>query len=137
MPTCAIVSQRSFVSIDIVLDADWEDPMPTLTQGGEPLDLTGKILELFVRPVYDYATLIVMLSSEDDPAFSSIRIDDAAAGLATIYMPRNELIAAVPSGIWDHFLILKEPAGGGDADGFLITELWRGQLLVRPGRVTL
>lgn len=115
---------------EITRTADWEDGLPPIIVGNEAVDLTGKILELYIRPTYDHSVLLAKLSSFGE---QGIVIDDAPGGLASFRLPRSELRELIPAGTWDQWLLLKEPVD--DEDGFAIREVWRGQLIVRDGKV--
>ncbi|MEF2551982.1 hypothetical protein VQ042_11525 [Aurantimonas sp. A2-1-M11] len=115
---------------EIVQDEDWLDPLPRFLEGDEPSDLTDVTIEIFIRPVYDHSVLIKKLSTED----GTIVIDDAAGGLASIYVERETVISDIPIGKWDHFCVQSEPFGT-LAGGFLRRERFRGPLIVHPGRV--
>lgn len=134
MTTVAIDGPATTVTIEILRDEDWRDLVPQLLDrndgtGAEiPLDLTGVTLELYIRPIYDSGVLIKKLWSPD----GGILIDDASQGLATFYLERPTVIAELPIGTWQQFLLVKEPSD--DLDGFAYRELWRGPLIVHPGR---
>ena len=95
---------------------------------GTVFDLTGKVLTIYFAPSYDYATAFKVLTST--PA-SGILIDDAAAGLASIHVPRTDVRDDIPTGRWVNWLNLSW------TDGLLgpVTRTWaRGPLLVLPAR---
>lgn len=118
----------------ISLGEDWMDPLPRILEGDEPLDLTSKTIEIFVRPVFDHLVLIRRLSTED----GSIVIDRALEGLASIRASRESLLSgpgAIPVGEWDHFCILSQPYQNAPSM-VLRRELYRGRLVVSPARVS-
>jgi len=121
----------TIVQVDIVLDADWRDPLPTIVEAdGVPLDLTDYELQWYVRPTYDYDGEFIMLSTVavggDGPY---IVIDDAAEGLASMDVPRADLQGMFVAGDWQHFLVLKDASSQ-------YWELARGPFRVHPGLTT-
>ena len=115
----------TIVRIDIAHDEDWFDPCPALLdEEAKPIDLTGKTLSLFIRPVYDHTVLIKKLSSG---AEGGIQIDSAPNGYFTITLPQAQ-VAQIPIGVWDQFLVLSQTAEPKER------EVWRGQLVVSTGR---
>jgi hypothetical protein len=105
---------------------DWDDPIPQIMNGAEPLPLTNCDIELFVRPVLDHSTLIALVSV----ANGKIKITDAAEGLAEFDV-RQADVESYPVGEWEFFLRLKIPDPG-PAEWF-IKELCRGPFIVLPG----
>lgn len=128
MPSVIVQPPYTQATIEIVHDADWDDPMPAILENGAPLNLTGKQLDLWIRPVYDHSVLLRRLSSAASLG-GEIRFDNAAAGLASIYVPRVTVRTELPIGEWDHFLVLQEVSG----DTFY-REVFRGRLKVWPGK---
>ena len=122
---------------EIAVSQDWFDPLPRFLEGGEPLNLTGKTIEIFIRPTYDHSILIMKLTT----ANQSIVIDDAPGGLASIRVSREVVAATLPllpngeAATYDHFCVLTEPFANSPT-GFLRRELFRGPMVVRPGRTT-
>lgn len=115
----------TIVKIDVERDADWYDPVPQLLdEEGEPVDLTGKTLSLFVRPVYDHSVLIKKLSNG---AEGGVQIENAALGYFTIFLPQAQ-VNELPIGVWDQFLVLSQSEAPQER------EVWRGQMIVHPGR---
>lgn len=108
---------------DVARDCDWADPFPYLTDGMDPLDLTGKTLNLIVRPSFDHTTELLEISSNQ----GGISIDNAVMGLASIYVAQGTIEIALPIGEWVHFARLIE--------GSLVRELWRGPFVVHAGRI--
>ena len=121
---------HTIVQFDIVRDADWNDALPPLKTGGAAMDLTGMALEMHIRPTDDHSVLLARLVSE---GAGGIIIDDAANGLATIYVERPDVIDLFPVGEWQQFMLLREPTG--DQDGFAYREIWRGPLIVHAGKI--
>ncbi len=120
------------VALTIRLDEDWCDSFPPLPAiDGGAIDLTDKVLQLYVRPAFDDPALLAIWLSNADDSDEGIMIDDATAGLASIRVSRASLVAAIPlpprGRSWAHFLVMR------DADRF--TEVWRGPLYVLPGRI--
>ncbi|MBN8994340.1 MAG: hypothetical protein J0H94_03875 [Rhizobiales bacterium] len=128
---------QTLVAMAVLQDEDWLDPLPQFLDrddetGAEvPLDLTGMTLELYVRPTFDHPTIVKKLSTAD----GSIVFDDASLGLTSIHVERPDVIADLPIGSWQQFLLAKEPSDG--LDGFAYRELWRGPLIVYGGRTEL
>ncbi|MBN8994341.1 MAG: hypothetical protein J0H94_03880 [Rhizobiales bacterium] len=120
------------VTLEIVADADWTDSLPPLLLDGAPLDLADRILELYIRPTYDHTVLLKKLTSLGS---AGIVVDDAAGGLASIYVERPVIVSDLPVGRWMQFLVLREPVDDpDDIDSFSFREIWRGALVVHPGR---
>lgn len=95
-----------------------------MDEEAKPVDLTGKTLSLFIRPVYDHSVLIKKLSSGVE---GGIQIDSAPNGYFTIILPQAQ-VSQIPIGVWDQFLVLSQ------AEEPREREVWRGQLVVSPGR---
>ena len=123
-------SQAAFVVAEcqIPQNEDWVDDLPILYDGDRPSDLTGKRVELYIRPVYDHAVLIKFLSTDN----GGLIIDDAKEGMVSVYVPQAA-VAAMPLGTWDHFVIEVEsdPVSGIERR----TERFRGPLTIHPGRL--
>lgn len=121
----------TILEVDVVWDADWRDPLPTIIEAdGVPLDLTTYTLQWFFRPTYDYDGEFIMLSTVavgGEGPF--IVIDDAAAGLASMAVGRTELQGMFAVGAWQHFLLLKDNTSK-------YWELGRGPFNVHPGLTT-
>lgn len=131
-PPCIgiITPPFTIAQVDIVWDADWRDPLPTIIESdGLPLDLTGKHLEWWFRPAYDFSGEFIMIS---DVAIGGlgpfIVFDDAVNGLASVFMPRNAVQAYFVVGAWTHFLTLVQSTS--------YWELARGPFNVHPGLTT-
>jgi hypothetical protein len=112
----------NLLDIDISQDADWNDPFQILENDDTPLNLAGLTLELYIRPRFAHDTLLKKLSSAGS---AGIVIDDASQGFAYFFLDRAVVLADLPIGEWQQFLVLTE--------GSTQTELWRGQLRVHPG----
>jgi hypothetical protein len=112
----------NLLDIAISQDADWNDPFQILESDDTPLDLTGVLLELYIRPRFAHSTLFKKLSSEMG---AGIIIDGAEDGLAHFFLDRAIVLADLPIGEWEQFLVLTE--------GSLQTEIWRGTMRVYPG----
>jgi hypothetical protein len=112
----------NLLDIDISQDADWNDPFQIVEMTDVPLDLTGAILELYIRPRFAHDTLLKKLSSVGS---GGIVIDDASLGMAYFFVDRSIVLADLPIGEWQQFFVMTQ--------GTLQTELWRGQLRVHPG----
>ncbi|MGB3486685.1 MAG: hypothetical protein WBA37_11825 [Xanthobacteraceae bacterium] len=123
----------NYCEIQIVRDADWIDSvvLQQLNADGTKgdLDFSGiSRFDLYIRPVYDHTQLIKLLSS--DPSISGeILFSPIVPGRITFYVTRNVIIANLPIGKWNHFLVAAY------ADG-TTREFWRGDLLVHPGRLS-
>lgn len=113
----------NLLDIDIPQDADWNDPFQIVMADNEPLDISGVLLELYIRPTYNHATLLKKFTSATSS--SGIVIDDPTQGMAYFSVDRT-LVTEIPMGEWDQFLVMTE--------GALQTELWRGSMRVHPGR---
>lgn len=108
---------------------DWYDAIPQFIDGeGEPYDLTGKTLALYMRPTFGHAEPLLIATNGD-----GILIEDAASGYAAIFVSRADVSANLPVGSWEQFLNL------GFTDGILgavVKTIWRGPLVVHPGNLT-
>lgn len=122
--TLTVQAPYTTENYEIVRDEDWVGPLPQILEDGTPVNLTGKTLELFVRPTFGYATALVKLST----ATGEIVLDDAANGLASIDYPREDVIEFMPAGRWQWFVVLTDTGQR--------IELWRGYFIVHPGEVT-
>ena len=114
----------NLLDIDISQDADWWDGFQILEAEGDPLDLGGKTLELYIRPKWAHATLLKKLSSAGG---AGIVIDDASQGMASFFLDRATILADLPIGEWQQFLVLTESS--------IQTEIWRGQIRIHPGSI--
>ena len=111
-------------NITIRVDEQWNEAF-WLVEGNLPLDLTGKTIELYVRPRFDHAALIRKLST----ATGEIIVDNATKGAAHIFVTAASVAATIPVGVWDYFMRVVNTSDD-------IKEWRRGTLTVRPGRVT-
>lgn len=114
----------NLLDIDIPQDADWMDPFQIVMANDQPFDLTGVLLELYIRPTYNHATLLKKLTSAGS---AGIVIDDARNGMAYFSVDRAVVTAEVPIGAWNQFLVMTEA-------GVTQTEIWRGSMRVHPGK---
>ena len=112
----------NLLDIDISQDADWNDGFVILEADDTPLDLTGKLLELYIRPTFAHTTLLKKLTST---ASAGIVIDDPTGGMAYFFVDRAVILSELPIGDWQQFLVLTE--------GTTQTEIWRGQIRIHPG----
>lgn len=128
-PPCigVITPPFTIAQVDIVWDADWRDPLPTIIESdGMPLNLTGKELHWWFRPTYDFSGEFIEIASVAVGATGPyIIIDDAAEGLASVAMDRGAVQTYFPAGNWVHYLTLKE--------GTAWYELARGPFNVHKG----
>ena len=117
-------------NITIRVDEQWNEAF-WLVEGNLPLDLTGKTIELYIRPRFDHATLIRKLTSAAgvDPGCGEIIIDNATKGAAHIFVTAANVTAGIPVGVWDYFMRVVNTSDD-------IKEWRRGTLTVRPGRTT-
>ena len=125
----------TFVQIEASADEDFDLSLTLLEKQEDgsdaPLDLTNggaiasPILDFYIRPRFDHSTLIRRLSS--DLTYGGVTIDDAATGRISLFVSRANVIAGIPVGRWDHFLVWN--IGG------RYEEIFRGPLLVHPGRI--
>lgn len=114
-------------TIEISRDQDWNQSF-FLVDGTRGRDLTDCVVEMHVRPTFDHATLIKLLSSDT----GEIIIDDAEHGAISIDMPRVDVVSDIPVSPnqgWTHFLRVIDAA---DAE----VEWFRGPLIVRAGKLT-
>lgn len=113
----------------IARDEDWYDPLPQVTFGGAPYNLNGCVLDVYIRPTFDHATLIKQISNT-----TGINFSDAGSGYCEIFLDRATVISDLPVGSWSIFgvLTLLVPLAGGANQ----IELWRGSLGVSAGKIT-
>lgn len=112
------------VGIAITRDADWHDSGLVLKDPDRvAISLSGATLQLYIRPTYDFASPIKVLTSGGD----GINILDAASGFWEINVSRETVIAELPVGVWEQFLVLTK-------SGYR-TEIWRGPLTVYPSKI--
>jgi hypothetical protein len=108
---------------------DLNDPLPQfLAADGGPLNLTGKVVDVYIRPTYDHSTLIKKLTST---ASAGVIIDNAAQGLCTAFLARATVQADIPvssgkPGHWDFFVSI--------TDTGTYEEFARGPFYVHAGR---
>jgi hypothetical protein len=112
--------------ITIAVDAGWDDSF-WLLDGNQPVDLSGKRVELYVLPAFDWAgTPIRLLNSLSG---GEIVIDHATKGAISIAVTQANVSAHLPVGTWKYFLrVLNGPAD--------VVEYQRGNLIVLAGRTS-
>lgn len=123
-PICLIGETRT---ITISRDQDWNQSF-FLVEGTRGRDLTDCTVEMHVRPTFDHATLIKLLSSDT----GEIVIDDATHGEISIVLPRADVVSDIPVSVnegWSHFLRVIDAANAE-------VEWFRGPLIVRAGKLT-
>lgn len=134
MATSLIVTEKPYVGRATVYhEEDWHDAIPQLVSPvtGDPYDLAACVLQIFIRPTFGHTTAIKLLTSTASTGPRIIR-DNVSLGLASIFMPKAD-VQLMPTGEWEHFCLLFFT----DADlGTLSKTLWRGPLIIRPGRTT-
>jgi hypothetical protein len=114
----------NLLDVDISQDADWNDPFQIIEANDDPLDLTGLVLELYIRPKFGHDTLLKKLSTVGS---AGIIVDNPVEGMAYFFLDRAVVLADLPVGEWQQFLVLTE--------GSLQTEIWRGQIRIHPGLI--
>lgn len=111
-----------------VHDEDWNHSF-WLVDGTWARDLTGATLRLTIRPLYDHAAQIKVLTSDTG---GGIVIDSAANGAASIFLAQVAVatdLPVSPSQGWDQFLQVIYGSGA-------VEECWRGSLTVLPGKTS-
>lgn len=118
-----------YIELDFAVfrNADWDDVLPRLRMGGVPINLTGKNLVCYIRPDHDFATLLTKLSH----ATGEIIYPDAVNGESRIYVPRADVITALPVGKWRHHWVLEDTSP--TPDSFL--QPFRGEIDVYAGSI--
>jgi hypothetical protein len=112
-------------NLTIAADATWSQSM-WLIDGNQPVNLTGKIVELRVLPAFNYAPPIRVLTSY---GAGEITIDNAATGAISVLVTQANVAASLPPGVWNYFLrVLNGPSD--------TTEYLRGNLTVLAGRTS-
>jgi hypothetical protein len=110
----------------IVHDADLNDPLPQFqNKDGTPYNLTGKTVEIYIRPTYGHETLLRKLTSA---AGAGVTVNDAVNGLCTAHLARSEIQTDIPVGEWNFFITVN------NAGAF--SEFARGPFIVHPGRTS-
>jgi hypothetical protein len=122
----------SVCTIGIKRDEDWNDQvhLKRLMADGSTsdFDFTGVAqLDLYIRPLFDHTTLIVQLSSTI-PGGNALKFDPAVPALLQIVLLRTAVIATIPTGTWQQFLVATFVDGSTE-------EIWRGPLFVYPGKI--
>lgn len=112
-------------NITIRVDEQWNEAF-WLVEGNLPLNLTGKTIELYIRPRFDHSVQIRKLTSAPG---GEIIVDNATKGAAHIFVTAANVASGIPIGVWDYFMRVVNTS----AD---IKEWRRGTLTVRPGRTT-
>jgi hypothetical protein len=123
----------STCTIEIKRDEDWRDAvvLRRLMANGAVTDFDFtqiERLDLYVRPVFDHSILIHQLSSTLAGG-NQLSFDPLVPGELKIEMSRASVIASIPTGHWDQFLVATYLDGS-------IEEFWRGPLLVHPGKIS-
>lgn len=113
------------VDLTIRVDADWSNSF-WLLDGNQPVDLTGKKVELTIDPVFDVSPPIRILNSLPG---GEITIDNLAKGAITVAVTQANVAANIPVGVWNYFLRVLN----GSSD---IIEYQRGNLIVLAGRTS-
>lgn len=134
LSTTIITESPHWARLTIYKGEDLVEPVPQLVDGvsGEPFDLTGMGLHLYIRPTFDYETIIAYLSPTTSPP--SIIVDDAENGLITLYLDRETRVEDLPIGRFEQFLDL---VFVDDDLGTLTKTIWRGPCLILPGNTSL
>lgn len=116
--------------VTIRADEQWNEAF-WLVEGNLPLNLTGKTIEIYIRPRFDHAVLIRKLTSATgtDPGSGEIVIDNAVKGAAHIFVTAANVAAGIPVGVWSYFMRVVSSSSD-------LKEWRRGTLTVRSGRVT-
>jgi hypothetical protein len=123
----------SYCEITIKRDEDWRDTviLKKLTAENAVVDFDFSNVsrfDLYIRPTFDHSVLIKRLSS-DISISGEIQFSPAVPGQVAIVMARSAVIAGIPIGRWDQFLVATNADGTTD-------EIWRGPLVVLPGKIT-
>lgn len=123
----------STCDIHIKRDEDWNDALVLQRLMADktiaPLDFSNIAkLELFIRPRFDHLSLIRKLSSVPTQG-GEIIYSRAVPGKIQFLVGRATVIASVPTGAWQHFLVATDDLGG-------TAEYWRGPITVHPGNIS-
>jgi hypothetical protein len=112
------------LDITIRADAGWDQSF-WLLDGNLPVDLSGKRVELYVLPSFDWgSTPIRVLNSLSG---GEIVVDNAPKGAISIAVTQANVAAHIPIGLWKYFLRVLNGASD-------IEEYRRGNLTVLAGR---
>lgn len=130
LSSVAVQPPYSIAECHIVQDEDWIDQIPQFIDGEDPSDLTGVLVEIYIRPLYDFETVIKKLSTAD----GSILFDDAASGLLSLNVSRADVISQIPVGVWEHFCVQSSVENINGSPRRVYRERFRGPLIVHPGR---
>lgn len=119
-----------YCKIDIYKSEEWVDAVPQFVdQNGDPFDLSGITLNLYIRPTFDYSTPIAHLTNESG---GELIVESASEGLLVIDVERS-VVDDWPVGSWFNFLNMHFI----DPDlGPMIKTVWRGPCNIHAGRVT-
>lgn len=122
----------SYCEIQIKRDEDWREAvvLRRLMADGSEADMdfsTIGTIELFVRPLFDHSVLIARFSS-DLGGGGGIQFSPAVPGRMSFLVSRATVIAMLPVGTWDQFLVATYIDGSTE-------EFWRGKLIVHPARI--
>ncbi|MGY2052968.1 hypothetical protein [Methylobacterium sp. JK268] len=121
-----------YLDFVITRDDDWHDLLPQFLIGGQPFDISSMSIDMWVRPAFDFpGAPMLHLQNVAAPA-EGIRYDSAPDALMTIHVSRATVIANLPIGTWTQFAVLSDPAS---TYGWTTREVWRGSLVVQPGRI--
>lgn len=120
-PRLVAQAPSAIVRFEICRGADWNDCFQ-LRERGVPIDLTGRGIEIVIRPAYESDTLYAALST----GAGDLLLDDAETGKVQIYYPASKVDDFLPAGGWTHVARITD-------DGEF-REIWRGPIIVLPAR---
>lgn len=133
----SIITERPVdCTITIYHGEDWYDAVPQLVdpRDNSAIDVTDMLFELFCRPAFDHTTLFLLATSASE---AGIFKEDAATGLIAFFKTQAAIEAALPITInasaWRQFLRITFVDV---AYGEVSKTVWRGPLIVMPGRDT-
>jgi hypothetical protein len=123
----------SVCTIEIKRDEDWRDGvmLKRLLSDGSIASFDFSEIDrfdLYIRPVFDHGILIYRLSSPVADG-NAIQFDPAMPGRLDFVVGRDDIIAWIPTGKWDQFLVATYVSG-------VTEEFWRGPLFVHPGKIS-
>lgn len=124
MTTVIVNAPAVLARFRVVHDADWADSFE-VEEAGAPKDFTGAVVELIVRPNYNYKPPPLLSITSEGSAGITL-----TPGLVSIFV-KQATIEALPIGEWEFFARMKEP--NGVSAPWFITELMRGPFVVHPG----
>jgi hypothetical protein len=122
------------VTITIAADEPWNDAFWAPLDGTRPLAPDWTRIRLIIRPDYEHPTILRALST--DGVSPEITVVDANEAAFAIHVAQATVSSAFPrlsnrdTARYTHMLIAEYPDPNDNR------ELWRGNLFIKPGRLS-